>query len=166
MNVAYLKLETPNIDGDCTAKGHEKEIEITGWNHSFQQPASETRASAGGGTTGQAVHAPLSITKLADSTTAQLLKNHWNGKTFAKATLSCFRASGDNESAGVEFLKVFMEDVVISSYAIGFGREGLPEENLTLDYGTVQYTYVLQKADGTAGGNKPAKHDLIKRTVS
>jgi len=37
---AYLKLETPNIEGDCTAGNHEKEIEILNWNHGFVQPSS------------------------------------------------------------------------------------------------------------------------------
>jgi len=163
---AYLKLETPAIEGDCTASGHEKEIEILNWNHGFAQPTSATRASAGGGTVEQAVHQPLSVSKYIDSSTAALLKACWSGKTIGKATLTCLRASGAEDNKAVVYATVVMTDVVVANYSLSGGAGDLPAENIALDYGTVQYTYVLQKEDGTAGGNKPAKHDLIKRVIS
>jgi type VI secretion system secreted protein Hcp len=163
---AYLKFETPAIEGDCTASGHEKEIEVLNWNHGFVQPTSATRSSAGGGTVEQASHQPLTISKYIDSATSALLKTCWSGKTIGKATLSCFRASGAEDNKSVEYLMVVMEDVVISNQSLSGGGGDLPAENLALDYGTVQYTYILQKPDGTAGGNKPAKHDLMKKVIS
>lgn len=161
---AYLKLDS--IDGDCTAGGHEKEIEILNWNHGFTQPTSATRASAGGGTVEQASHQPLSVSKYIDSATSQLLKTCWSGKTIKDATLTCHRASGAQDNKSVEYLKVLMTDVVIANQSLSGGGGDLPVENLALDYATVQYTYILQKDDGTAGGNKPAKHDLMKRVIS
>jgi type VI secretion system secreted protein Hcp len=161
---AYLKLD--KIDGDCTADGHAKEIEVLNWNHGFTQPTSATRSAAGGGTVEQAAHQPLSISKYIDSATTVLMKTCWSGKTIATATLSCFRASGAEDNKAVEYLKVDMVDVIISNQSISGGGGDLPVENLTLDYASVQYTYVVQKADGTAGGNKPAKHDLMKREIS
>src|ERR1041385_337842 len=163
---AYLKLETPTIEGDCTAGNHEKEIEVLNWNHGFVQPTSGTRASAGGGTVEQAQHQPMSLSKYIDSATTALLKTCWSGKTIGKATLTCYRASGAEDNKAVEYLKVVMEDVIISNQSFSGGGGDLPAESLSLDYGTVQYPYVLQKADGTAGGNKPAKHDLMKRAIS
>ncbi|MEA2237473.1 MAG: type secretion system secreted protein Hcp [Thermoanaerobaculia bacterium] len=161
---AYMKLD--KIDGDCTAGGHEKEIEVLNWNHGFVQPTSATRSAAGGGTVEQASHQPLSISKYIDSATTVLMKTCWSGKTIATAVLSCFRASGAEDNKSVEYLKVEMTDVIISNQSLSGGGGDLPVENLTLDYGTVQYTYVLQKDDGTAGGNKPAKHDLMKKAIS
>ena len=161
---AYLKLD--GIEGDCTAGGHEKEIEILSWNHGFSQPTSATRASAGGGTVEQANHQPMSVSKYIDSATSALLKSCWSGKTIKTATLTCHRASGAEDNKSVEYLKVDMSDVVVANYSLSGGGGDLPAENIALDYATVQYTYILQKDDGTAGGNKPAKHDLMKRVIS
>lgn len=163
---SYLKVEKPDINGDCTASGHEKQIEVFGWSGSFSQPGSPTRASAGGGTVELALHQPLSLSKYSDSATSELMKACWAGKTLGKATLTCYRPSGDANDKHVECLKVEMEDVVITNYSISGGDGNLPVESLAFDYGTVQYTYVLQKPDGTAGGNKPAKADLMKRVIS
>jgi len=161
---AYLKLDS--IDGDSTADGHTKEIEILSWNHGFAQPTSATRSTAGGGTVEQAIHQPMSVSKYVDSATCALMKACWSGKTIKTATLSLNRASGDEKNKAVEYLKVVMEDVIIANHSLSGGGGDLPAENLALDYATVQYTYVLQKPDGTAGGNKPAKHDLMKREIS
>ena|SRR5437763_4131786 len=163
---AYLKLETPAIKGDCTAGDHTDDIEVLNWNHGFSQPTSATRSSAGGGTVEQASHQPMSLSKYIDSATSQLLKTCWSGKTIGTATLFCYRASGAEDNKAVLYLKVVMTDVVISNQSLSGGGGDLPVENLALDYGTVQYTYTLQKDDGTAGGNKPAKHDLMKRAIS
>ena len=42
----FLKLETPNIEGESTDKNHTKEIQILSWSHSFNQPTKPTRTVA------------------------------------------------------------------------------------------------------------------------
>ncbi len=59
----FLKLETPTIEGESTDSTHAKEIQVLSWSHSFNQPTSPTRSSAGGGTVEQANHSDFSITK-------------------------------------------------------------------------------------------------------
>jgi type VI secretion system secreted protein Hcp len=163
----YLKFETPNIDGDSTAKGHEKEIEILSWSHGFVQPTTSTRSTAGSGTVEQAAHQNLSFTKYLDATTSQLLKYCWSGKQIGKATITCYRSSGAEDNKAVEYLKIVMDHVIIANLSVSGGPGDLPVENVALDYGIVQYTYVDQKQeDGSSTGNKPAKHDLEKRVIS
>jgi type VI secretion system secreted protein Hcp len=163
----YLKFEEPAVDGSSTADGHAKEIEILSWSHGFVQPTSPTRSSAGAGTVEQATHQNLSFTKYLDTATNALLKFCWSGKQFKTATLTCYRADGANDNKPVEYLKVIMEHVVISNYSVSGGPGDVPVENVSLDYGIVQYNYKEQKhADGAADANKPAKHDLEKRVVS
>jgi type VI secretion system secreted protein Hcp len=164
---AYIKFETPSIEAASTAKGHEKEIEVLSWSHGFTQPTSATRSTAGSGTVEQASHSALSFSKYLDSALSSLLKYCWSGKQIGKATLTCYRSSGAEDNKSVEYLKVIMEHVVIANYSVSGGPGDLPVENLSLDYGIIQYNYVDQKhADGTADGNKPAKHDLETRTIS
>ena len=162
----YLKFEEPAVTGSSTASEHAGEIEVLSWSHGFVQPTSPTRSAAGAGTVEQATHQNFSFTKYLDTATDQLLKNCWSGKQFAKATLTCFRSDGAVDNKPVEYLKVVMEHVVISNYSVSGGPGDVPVENVSLDYGIVQYTYKDQKhADGTADANKPAKHNLETRVV-
>ena len=162
----YLKFEEPSIEAASTAAEHAKEIEILSWSHGFSQPTSATRSTAGAGTVEQANHQNLSFSKYLDASTNALLKYCWSGKQIGKATLTCYRASGAEDNKPVEYLKVIMEHVIISNYSVSGGPGDIPVENVALDYGIIQYNYVNQKsADGTADGNKPAKHNLETRKI-
>ncbi|MEO8381193.1 MAG: type VI secretion system tube protein Hcp [Acidobacteriota bacterium] len=162
----YLKFEEPAVTASSTAAEHVGDIEVLSWSHGFVQPTSPSRSSAGSGTVEQATHQNFSFTKYLDTATDQLLKNCWSGKQFAKATLTCYRADGAADNKPVEYLKVVMEHVVIANYSVSGGPGDVPVENVSLDYGIVQYTYKDQKhADGTADSNKPAKHNLETRVV-
>lgn len=163
----YIKFENPALEAGSSATKHEKEIEVLSWSHGFTQPTSPTRSTAGGGTVEQASHHNMSFTKYLDGATHALLKYCWSGKQIGKATLSCFRSSGDEKNEPVQYLAVEMEHVVIANYSVSGGPGDVPVENVSLDYGIVQYTYVDQKKDDAqAEGNKPAKHDLEKRVIS
>lgn len=161
----YIKLDS--IAGGSTAAGHEGEIEVLSWNHGFVQPTSPTRSSAGAGTTEQATHQNHTFTKYLDPATTALLKACWSGKQIPTATLTCYRADGAVDNAPVKYLEVAMTNVIISNFSVSGGPGDIPVENVSLDYGSVQYTYVDQKhADGTADANLPATHNLETRTIS
>jgi type VI secretion system secreted protein Hcp len=163
----YLEFTDPAVEGSSTAGGHEKKIEVLSWSHGFVQPSSPTRSSAGAGTVEQASHQNLTFTKYLDTATNALLKFCWSGKQFKTATLTCYRSDGATDNKPVEYLKIVMEHVVISNYSVSGGPGDLPVENVSLDYGTVQYNYKSQKhEDGMPDTNLPAKHDLEKRVVS
>ena len=161
----FLKLETPNIDGESTDSSHSKELQILSWSHSFNQPTKPTRSSAGGGTVEQANHSDFSITKYIDSATDDLLKMCWSGKQIAKGTFTAYRADGDNKP--VKYLTVEMEKIVVSNISFGGGGGDLPTETVALAYGKVTYTYMPQKvSDGTADGAQPVSHDLVAQEVA
>ena len=145
----YLKFEEPPISGSSTVAGHAGEIEVLSWNHGFVQPTSPTRGSAGSGTVEQATHQNFTFTKYLDHGTNDLLKYCWSGKQIGKATLSCFRSDGASDNKPVLYLTVVMEHVIISNYSVSGGPGDVPVENVSLDYGVVQYHYVDQKrSDG------------------
>ena len=162
----YLKFEGPAIQGECSDANHKNEIEVHAWNHGFTQPTSPLRSSAGAGTVERAHHADFTFTKYLDSSTDDLLKHCWSGKQISKATLTCYRADGNNKP--IEYLKVAMEQVIIANVSLGGGGGDLPVENVALSYGKVQYVYNPQKKeDGTSGpAQQPIAHDLKTNTVS
>ena len=161
----FLKLETPDITGESTDSDHVGQIQILSWSHSFNQPTSPTRSSAGGGTVEQANHADFTFAKSVDSSTDDLLKQCWSGKMIKKGTFTAYRSDGDNKS--VKYLEITMENIIVSNMSVSGGTGDIPVENVSLSYGTVQYSYIPQKKDdGAADGAQPVKHDLIQQTVS
>jgi type VI secretion system secreted protein Hcp len=160
----FLKFETPEIKGESAATGHTEEIEVLSWSHSFNQPTSPIRSSAGGGTVEQANHSDFSFTKYIDTATDDLLKYCWNGKQIGKGTFTAYRADGDNNP--VKYLEIDMQHIIISNVSFGGGGGDVPTETVTLAYGVVQYNYIQQKpADGTPSGVQPVHHDLEKHEV-
>jgi type VI secretion system secreted protein Hcp len=161
----FIKFEEPGVTGDSTDQNHSGEIQVLSWSHSFNQPTSPTRSSAGGGTVEQANHSDFTFTKYIDSGTDDLLKLCWQGNQVQKVTFTCYRADGDNQP--VLYLKIEMEKVIVSNYSIGGGTGDIPTENISLSYGKVKYTYKKQKSeDGTADGDQPVSHDLILQQVA
>ncbi|HWW62495.1 MAG TPA: type VI secretion system tube protein Hcp [Thermoanaerobaculia bacterium] len=153
----FLKFEGPDIHGASTEAGREGEIEVLSWSHGFSQPGSASR-----GTVEQASHQNFTFTKYLDSATNALLKACWSGKQFRKATLTCYRGEGANRS---EYLSVIMEHVILSNYSVSGGPGDVPVENISLDYGIVQYQYKEQKSRDGGDPNLPAKHNLETKSI-
>ena len=153
----FIKFENPAIKGSSTAPGHTDEIEVLSWSHGFAQPTSPTR---GGGTVESATHQNLSFTKYLDAATNDILKLCWSGRQIEKATLSCYRSDGAADNKQVEYLRIVLEHVVISNYSISGGPGDIPVENVSLDYGIVQYIYKVQKRE-----DETARHNLKTHTV-
>ena len=63
------------------------------------------------------------------------------GKQIGKATLRCYRTE-ENHSEPALYLSIVMEHVLIANYSISGGPGNLPVENVSLDYGTIQYEYI------------------------
>lgn len=161
----FIAFKTPDITGESLDSSNIGAIQVLSWSHSFNQPTSPTRSSAGSGTVEQANHSDFSFTKYIDAATDDLLKMCWSGKQIGTATFTAYRSDGDNKA--IKYLEVVMTGVVVSNLSIGGGTGDIPAETITLSYNSVQYTYIQQKtADGTAGGNQPVKHDLGAQTVS
>ena len=159
----YIKFEEPAVSGSATGD-HAGELEVLSWSHGFVQPTSPTRTAAGSGGVEQATHQNLTFTKYLDGATSELLKYCWSGKQFGKVTLTCFRSDGAAVQTPVPYLRVVMQHVVISNYSVSGGPGDIPVENVSLDYGVVQYEYLAQKAAG-APAAAPVKHDLERRIV-
>lgn len=145
----FIQFQNPDVPGSSSAPGHGGEIEVLSWNHGFAQPTSPTR-SAGGGTVEQATHQNFTFSKYLDSASNALLKACWSGKQFGKATLRCYRSEG-------LYLTVVMEHVIIANVSIAGGPGDVPVENISLDYGIIQYEYKGQKHED---GLNVARHDL------
>jgi type VI secretion system secreted protein Hcp len=148
----FLKIE--GIDGEASAKGHDKEIELL----SFSWGATNSTSAAGGGHGGGKVNmAPMHASMYVNSASPKLMLACASGEHIKKAVLTCRKAGKDQQ----EYLKITMSDVLVSSYQHG-GSSGkvVPVDQFSINFAKIEFEYKPQKPDGTLGSAVKAGWDL------
>ncbi len=155
-------LELDGIKGESTDKDYKDHIEVLTFGWGVAQKASGTASSSGGGTVARANFHELSVTKEVDSSSPQLYRAAWSGTHIPKAVLKLNKDVGGKR---VKYMEYKMENIVISSINTKGGQNSLPTESITLNYGKISITYLMQsRKGGTAAGAIPAGYDLEKNT--
>ena len=168
-----------NIDGvkgEATDDKHKDWIEVLSYSHHMALPVSNTKSSAGGGTSGRTQHGDFEFTKYIDLSSPKLYEAVSNGKHFSKVQFDVCRAGGSQ----LPYMQVTLEQVIVSNVHQNGPKNGassdsadasagpssadvLPTETVSLNYGTIEWKYTQQKrSDGSGGGNTSAKVDLTK----
>lgn len=137
----FLKLD--GIEGESADSRHPKEIEV----FSFSQGISTPPPLPGGGG-GKASFSDFNITKLVDKSTPTLYLKCAQGSHIKEALL-VLRQSG---ASGFEFYKIKLTDVLITSVQTSgsSGGDNRPAESISLNFARIEWTYIPQKADGSA----------------
>jgi type VI secretion system secreted protein Hcp len=131
----FLKLDT--VNGESKDSQHKDEIEILAWNWSETQTGS---ASRGGG-----------------SGTGKLILACATGQHIPKAAMAMRKAGGDQK----EYLKITLEDVMVSSYSTsGAGGGESPTESISLAFGKITFEYFEQDNKGTTTSSGKAGWDV------
>jgi len=155
----FLKLS--DIEGECTDKSHEKEMEIESFSWGASQAVSP-RSTAGSATQERVNISELMVVKKVDAASPDIFKACCHGKPLAEAVLSINRADG--KGSKVDYLTYKLAQVIISRYdTSGADQQGLPTETLCLNASswTIEYKPTDQ-ATGDAMGAKAAGWDLAK----
>jgi type VI secretion system secreted protein Hcp len=151
----FMKLG--DVEGESVGGDHVKEIDVLSWSWGMSQ--SGTTHIATGGGAGKVNVQDLSFTKWVDSATHRLIQACCKGDHFPEAKLTVRKAGG----TPVEYFKVTMTDVIISSISSGgSGGEDRLTENVTLNFGKFKVEYTPQEAAGGGGAVKEAKFDIAK----
>jgi type VI secretion system secreted protein Hcp len=152
-------LKIGDIKGESVVDGHANEIEIMSWSWGATQSGS-TRG-IGGLTAGKVNVQDLTFTKLLDIASPNHLGAVCSGQSYPTATLICEKSSGTGKKP-VQYLKIVMKDVMISSVAIGgSGGSDTHTETITLNFGAVQTSYTPMKADGTPDATVTSGWDIV-----
>jgi type VI secretion system secreted protein Hcp len=136
----FLKIE--GIDGESQDKDHKGEIEVD----SFSWGVSNTASSSGGGGggAGKAVPQDFSFAAPLSKASPNLMLACATGRHLPRATLTC-------RKAGFEFMKIRLDDVLVSSCETG-GRaaeEDRPEDTFTLNFVKIDFLYTVQRTGET-----------------
>jgi type VI secretion system secreted protein Hcp len=140
---AFLKIE--GIEGESQDRTHKGEIEIDSYGWGVEQTGV---VGGGGGVAGRAVAQDFHFTMKLSKASPNLMLACATGRHFQQATLTCRKAGGANQ---VEFLKVKLEDLLVSSYAPGGADAGedRPTESISLNFSKIDFLYTVEKTGET-----------------
>ena len=147
---AFIKIS--DIQGESTDDKHKDWIEVLSFSGGVSQRASGSASTAGGASAERADFADFSIVKALDKASPKLALTCANGQHIKEVVLELCRAGGDK----VKYYEVKLTNSIITSYRPGgssHGGETLPLEEVSFNYGKIEWTYTQQKrADGSGGG--------------
>ena len=137
----FLKLD--GVKGESKDQKHKDEIHIESFSWGMNQTGAH--ATGGGGGAGKVSVHDISVTKFTDKSSAALMLYCANGKHL-KEGLITVRKAGEKP---LEYLKIKLTDILVSSVQVaGHGGE-LLTENVTLNFAKFHVEYLEQKADGS-----------------
>jgi len=131
----------PVIKGDVTAKGFEQWIEVSTFQFSTVRPQSSSEA---GNQTAPKRMSEIVISKVTDSASRLLMHEALtNALGSLKVEFDFVKSGGINNV----YMKVILEEVLIS--AVSFGSKGSDHstENIVLDYTKISYDYKKDSED-------------------
>jgi len=150
----FLKLE--GIKGESKDHKHKDEIHIEAF--SWGQSQTGVGGTGGGSGAGKVQFSDISISKVVDKATPDLMLYCHGGKHIKEGLLTC-RKAGENP---VEYLKIKLTDIIVSSIQHGAAtsHDQIPE-SLTLNFSKSHIEYQEQGADGKpVGGPQTSGWDL------
>jgi type VI secretion system secreted protein Hcp len=149
----FLKIE--GVDGESKDKqGHTGEIDVLSF--SWGETNTADSAIGGGGGRGKVDVHDMQITKIVDKSSPVLFVSCANGKHFKQAKLTV-RKAGEKP---LEFKTIVMTDVLISSWHVGGAQGGDMTEQISLNFASVEVTYVEQDEKGGKKGEAKQKWDV------
>lgn len=149
-----------DIPGESTDEQHQDWIEILSYNHGVSQPGSGSVSSGGSRTAERCEHQDFSIIKTLDKASPKLNLFCCNGTHIPEVVVELCRAGGDKQ----KYMQYKMTDVIVSSVRPGGssqGGENLPAEEVTFNYGKIEWTYTeTDHASGAPKGDVTAFWDM------
>ena len=171
MKDIYLKFEgAGELQGDSTDTLHSNEIEITSFSHQLTQPKSSSASTAGGHTAERTEHGEITLRKDIDKATSKLNRAASAGTVYPKVLLTFYRAYGGSNATStsqtrVDYYKIVLENVVVSSAETTISEGELPEQTIGLKYGKITWEYKKHKMDGSSTSTGVAGWDLRKNVA-
>ena len=155
-------LELATVEGESTAAGFEKKIEIYSFSWGASNPV--TVGSGTGGMTGGKVSiSSFNFMKKTEKSSAKLFQACATGQHFPTATVTMRKATG---TAGEQkaFLVYKFTEIMVESiqWSGSSGGDDTPTESVSLAFAKVEITYSMQDPKGGMAVAGQAAWDLTK----
>ncbi|MFN9993051.1 MAG: Hcp family type VI secretion system effector [Phycisphaerales bacterium] len=143
---AFIKID--GITGEAEDHKHKGSIEVFSYNFGVLQRGSSSSGTGAGA--GKAEVNNLVFTKRVDKSSPVLFMKCATGEHIKSALLTVRKAGGSQ----LEFVKVTIDDVVISEFKSGSENKSdeVPMETVELQFTQIKFEYQAQDAKGAASG--------------
>lgn len=171
MKDIYLKfVGATELQGDSTDAAHLNEIEITSFSQLITQPKSSTASTAGAHTAERTEISELVFTKDIDRSSAKLNRACAAGTVYPKVYVTFYRAYGGKNATStaqtrVDYYKIVLDDVIVSSVATEIGEGELPMQRFGLKCSKLTWEYKQHKLDGSSASTGIAGWDLSRNVA-
>lgn len=155
--VAYF-LKLDGIVGESTDAKHPGEIELLSF--SWGETEAAAPVGAGGGGAGKVQIEDLHVVMKESKASPLLFLACASGQHLKQAVLTG-RTPG---KAPLEFLVIKLTDVMVSAYHTGGGTAAFPDDQVSLNFAKIEFSFTAQKADGSPDVPVKAGWD-VKRNV-
>jgi len=142
-----IHLKIDGIEGMSEVKGFEKQIQVEAW--SWGMSMATNFGASTGGSAGKVNLQDLNFTHMIDKSSPKLMEACCTGKHIKDAVIVFNKAGGD---AMVPFLKITMNDVLISSVQVGGSSNDTPMANVTIAFAEYKLEYQEQDNKGAKKG--------------
>ncbi|MDR4497138.1 MAG: type VI secretion system tube protein Hcp [Candidatus Scalindua sp.] len=157
---AFLQID--GIEGECTDDKHKNWIEVLSYSTGLSQTASGSAGTAGGAVSQRADFKDFTIVKTLDNASPLIALACADGTRISSVILELCRTGGDK----IKYMEYRLSNCIVSSVRPGGdsrGAEMLPLEEVSFNYGKIEWLYTQQRrADGSGGGHVAAGWDLEK----
>ncbi|GAA0754661.1 type VI secretion system tube protein Hcp [Ideonella azotifigens] len=140
-------LKIAGVDGESAHKDHKGEIDLLAWSWDVRQDS--TAAAGGGSGKGKGIPGQLVFAHYYDKASPVLAKSCASGKHFDSAIITC-RKAGEGQ---LDFLKVTLKQVLVTSVAPSASSGGEISESVALSYADIEFEYKPQDDKGALGGS-------------
>jgi len=141
----FLKID--GIQGESRDDRHKDEIDIESF--SWGETQSGTFAVGGGGGAGKVSMQDFHFTMRVNKASPTVFLACAQGDHIKNAILTCRKAGRDQR----EFMKVTMNDVLVSSFQIGGAGGVVPTDQISLNFAKIEFEYKEQDASGKLVGS-------------
>ena len=148
----FLKID--GLPGESTDDKHKGELDLESF--SWGATNSGTAGHGGGSGAGKVQPSDFHFTKRLDKSSPVLMIACATGQHFKEVTLTVRKAGGGQQ----EYLKLKMNEVLVSSYQTGGGGGGIVNEQVAMNFAKLEMVYKEQKADGSLGGETKQTYDF------
>ena len=149
----FLKLT--GIQGESKDHKHKDEIELLSFSWGVSNSLRNCGSATGGGGAGKVTVSDLSFMHKLDSASPQLMEHCVTGKHIEEGTITV-RKAGEKP---VEYLKIKLTDVLVSSAQSGAGGATDPVESVTLNFTRFEVTSL--PSGETSGFNVCEQTDFV-----
>jgi len=139
----FLKID--GITGDSADARHRGEIELVTWSLGMTTPVASAVGSGASTSSGRPDFQPLRVTQRLDRAVPALLQTAASGRHVPSAILTCRRPGRE----AADYLKITLQDVLVSGVRLGDSADAPPSAEVTLAYGRISIEYRQQMPDGS-----------------